>query len=156
VLGTRPIAPADLPNLPYTLAVLEEAMRLLPPVPITARMATEQTNIGGYEVNKGELAMISIYNIHRHPQFWPDAKMFKPERFLPENKGALHRNAYLPFLSGGHMCIGNHFALMEGQLLLAMMAQQFDVREVAGQVIEKHVAVTMRPKNGLMVQLTPR
>jgi cytochrome P450 len=107
--------------------MIEETMRLYPPVPLTIRAAYEATEIGGASVNPGDLTLISIRNIHRHPDYWQEPTAFKPERFLPENKASLNRNAYMPFLTGPHMCIGNHFALIEGQLLLAMMVQKFRV-----------------------------
>lgn len=147
---------ADLPNLPYALACFEETMRLYPPVPLTVRAAYEDTEIDGIPVPQGMGALIAIHNIHRHPEFWPDADEFKPERFLPENKAKLNRNAYMPFLTGPHMCIGNNFALMEGQLLLAMMAQRYHVREVPNQTVQRQVAITMRPKGGLWVRFEKR
>jgi cytochrome P450 len=147
---------SDLPNLPYTLAVLEETMRLFPPVPMTVRAAFETTEIGGMTIPQRHLVMIVIRNIHRHPDYWPNPLEFKPERFLPENKASLNRNAYMPFLSGPHMCIGNHFALMEGQLLMAMMVQKVDLRESPMQSDEGKMAITMRPKYGLPVTITPR
>ena len=147
---------SDLPNLPYTLAVLEETMRLFPPVPMTVRAAFETTEVGGTPIPQGHLAAIAIRNIHRHPDYWPNPLTFKPERFLPENKASLNRNAYMPFLSGPHMCIGNNFSLMEGQLLLAMMAQKYDLRESPMQSDEGKMMITMRPKYGLPVAITPR
>ena len=147
---------ADLPHLPYTLAVLEETMRLFPPVPMTVRAAFESTEVGGMPIPQGHLAFLAIRNIHRHPDYWQNPNEFKPERFLPENKATLNRTAYMPFLSGPHMCIGNHFALIEGQLLLAMMVQKVDLRESPMQSDEGKMAITMRPKNGLPVTITPR
>jgi len=147
---------SDLPKFPYTLAVLEETMRLFPPVPFTVRAAFEPTEIGGTPIPGGNLVAIVIRNIHRHPDYWQDPLEFKPERFLPENKASLNRNAYMPFLSGPHMCIGNNFSLMEGQLLLAMMAQKFDLRESPMQSDEGKTKITMRPKNGLPMAVTPR
>ncbi|HKY54960.1 MAG TPA: cytochrome P450 [Anaerolineales bacterium] len=146
----------DLPNLPYTLAVLEETMRLFPPVPMTVRAAFEPSEVGGIPIPKGHLVAIAIRNIHRHPEYWQNPTEFKPERFLPENKASLNRNAYMPFLSGPHMCIGNHFALIEGQLLLAMMVQKYDVKETPMQSDEGKFAITLRPKNGLPVMITSR
>jgi len=147
---------SDLPNLPYTLAVLEETMRLYPPVPMTVRVASERTEIGGTPISRGDLVSIVIRNIHRHHEYWQEPLAFRPERFLPENKPSLNRNAYMPFLTGPHMCIGNHFALMEGQLLLAMMVQKYDVTESPKQSDEGKMAITMRPKYGLRVKITPR
>ena len=147
---------SDLPNLPYTLAVIEETMRLYPPVPMTVRVAFEQTELGGASIPKGDLVSIVIRNIHRHPAYWQDPSEFRPERFLAENKASLNRNAYMPFLTGPHMCIGNHFALMEGQLLLAMMVQKYDISESPGQSDEGRMTITMRPKYGLPVRITHR
>ncbi len=146
----------DLPRLPYTLAVLEETMRLYPPVPMTVRVAFEQTELGGTPIPQGDLVGIAIRNIHRHPAYWPDPLAFRPERFLSENKASLNRNAYMPFLSGPHMCIGNNFALMEGQLLLAMMAQKYDVSEAPDQSDEGKMTITMHPKYGMPVKIMPR
>jgi len=147
---------SDLPNLPYTLAVLEETMRLYPPVPMTVRFAFEPTRLGGTPIPKSNLVAIAIRNIHRHPDYWQDPLVFKPERFLPENKASLNRNAYMPFLTGPHMCIGNHFALIEGQLLLAMMVQTYDVTESPKQSDDGKMAITMRPRYGLPVIITKR
>ena len=147
---------SDMPLLPYTLAVLEETMRLFPPVPMTVRAAFETTEVSGTTIPQGHLAAIAIRNIHRHPDYWPEPLAFKPERFLPENKSSLNRNAYMPFLSGPHMCIGNSFSLMEGQLLLAMMVQKYDLRESPLQSDEGKMMITMRPKYGLPVIVKPR
>lgn len=147
---------SDLPNLPYTLAVIEETMRLYPPVPMTVRFAFESTEIGGTPIPKGDLVAIAIRNIHRHPDYWENPLEFKPERFLAENKASLNRSAYMPFLTGPHMCIGNHFALIEGQLLLAMMVQKCDVVESPKQSDEGKMAITMRPKYGLPVRIKAR
>ena len=147
---------SDLPQLPCTLAVLEETMRLFPPVPMTVRAAFEDAEVGGTTIPRGHLAAIVIRNIHRHPEYWPDPLEFKPERFLPENKATLNRNAYMPFLSGPHMCIGNNFSLMEGQLLLAMMVQKFEICESPMQTDEGRMRITMRPRHGLPVLITPR
>ena len=146
----------DLPNLPYTLAVIEETMRLYPPVPMTIRVAFEQTELGGAAIPKGDLVSIVIRNIHRHPAYWQEPLEFRPERFLPENKASLNRSAYMPFLSGPHMCIGNNFALMEGQLLLAMMVQKYSVSESPNQSDEGKMAITMRPKYGMPVRIARR
>jgi cytochrome P450 len=147
---------SDLPNLPYTLAVLEETMRLYPPVPMTVRFAFKDTTLGDAPIPKGNLVAIAIRNIHCHPDYWQDSLVFRPERFLPENKASLNRNAYMPFLTGPHMCIGNHFALIEGQLLLAMMVQRYDVTESPKQSDEAKTSITMRPKYGLPVKIAPR
>ncbi|MFN8440779.1 MAG: cytochrome P450 [Caldilineaceae bacterium] len=147
---------ADLPRLPYTLQVFEESMRLYPPVPFTVRMPEEVVELDGHPLAKGEFTLINIHNLHRHPSYWDRPEEFWPERFAPENKQANQRAAYMPFLTGPHMCIGNNFALMEGQLLLAMMAQKYEMELIPGQRIEKEATVTMRPKYGMKMRLVAR
>jgi cytochrome P450 len=156
VLGGQPPTVADLPRLPYTLTVLEEVMRLFPPVPFTARTAVSAANLGGYNIPKGGAVLLAINNLHRHPDFWDDPEAFHPERFTPEAKGARHKLAYMPFLSGPHLCIGNNFAMMEGQLLLAAMAQRYAPTLISPQPVERDVAITLRPKGGLPVRLVRR
>jgi cytochrome P450 len=123
---------------------------------MTVCAAFETTEVSGATIPQGHLAAIAIRNIHRHPDYWHEPLEFKPERFLPENKSTLNRNAYMPFLSGPHMCIGNSFSLMEGQLLLAMMVQKYDLRESPPQSDEGKMMITMRPKYGLPVMVKPR
>lgn len=157
VLGGRTPEFADLPQLPYTRAVFEEAMRLYPPAPVIPRAVLEDTEVGGYPLRKGERVMVSAYQIHRHRDFWPDAERFDPLRFLPSKQDEQrHRCAYLPFGVGPRVCIGNHFALMEGQLLLAQIAQRYQLDLWPGHPIAKEVAVTMRPRFGMRMTLTPR
>ena len=119
-------------------------------------MANSDQVIGGYSIPKQSLVAIAVMNIHRHPDFWPRAEAFEPERFLPENKANLNRSAYMPFLTGPHLCIGVNFALMEGQLLLAAMAQHYTMQLEPDQNIFKEQAVTMRPKFGMNVRLQTR
>ena len=156
VLAGQPPSVADLPRLPYTLMVLEEVMRLFPPVPFTARTAAVAGLLGDYTIPKDGVVLLAINNIHRHPDFWDDPEIFRPERFTPEAKAARHKLAYMPFLSGPHLCIGNNFALTEGHLLLAMMAQHYEPTLISKEPPERDIAVTMRPKGGLPVRLVRR
>lgn len=156
VLGGRAPTMADLPSLPYTLHVLEESMRLFPPVPFTVRMAYEPATLAGHALTARSLVGISINTIHRHPAYWDQPEAFRPERFAPENRAKINKDAYLPFLTGPHLCIGNNFAMMEGQLLLAMMAQRYAINVVPDQTILRELAITMRPKGGLQVTLARR
>src|SRR5919112_320764 len=156
MLGKRPPTSADLPNLHYTRQVFEETLRLYPPVPALVRRVVRPTTLGNYEIRAASRILISIYNIHRHPEFWPRPTSFEPERFSPERKTFQHDLAYLPFGAGQHKCIGNNFALIEGTLLLAMVAQRYEFVLVAGRPVEREVAVTMRPREGLYVRLRSR
>jgi cytochrome P450 len=114
------------------------------------------TTLGGYELPAGSRVLISIYNIHRHPEFWEGPTRFGPERFSPKRRTSHHDSAYIPFGAGQHKCIGNNLALMEGLLLLVMIAQRYELDLPPGRPIEREVAVTMRPKEGLFMRLRPR
>src|SRR5919202_5574429 len=156
VLDGRPPTLADVPNLHYTRQVFDEVLRLYPPVPALVRRVIRATTLGGYEIPANSRALISIYNIHRHPGFWEEPTSFEPERFSPEHRASHHDLAYMPFGAGQHKCIGNNFALMEGPLLLAMIAQRYELGLVPKRPVEREVAVTMRPREGLYVRLRPR
>ena len=156
VLDGRPPTLADVPNLHYTRQVFDEALRLYPPVPALVRRVIRATTLGGYEIPANSRALISIYNLHRHPGFWEEPIRFEPERFSPERRASHHDLAYIPFGAGQHKCIGNNFALMEGLLLLAMIAQRYELDLVPERPVEREVAVTMRPREGLYVRLRLR
>ncbi len=156
VLQGRYPSMEDLPQLPYTLMVFNEAMRLYPPAPILPRMTTEPTTLAGYPLPKLMRVILSISNIHRHPDFWEQPDHFEPERFAGDNQKGQHRMAFMPFGGGPRMCIGNHFALMEGQLLLALIAQHYELKLVEGYPVERHFAVTLRPKYGMKMTLHRR
>lgn len=146
----------DLPNLPYTKMVFEEAMRVYPPVPMLPRYAVKETFVDGYHVPARSITLMSIWNIHRNPDVWENPEQFMPERFEPEQMKARHRMAFMPFGGGQRMCIGNNFALIEGQMLLAMMVQAFDFTLQEGYKPELDLAITLRPKHGLPMRLSPR
>ncbi|HVV88232.1 MAG TPA: cytochrome P450, partial [Kofleriaceae bacterium] len=149
-LGGRTPALADLPRLPYTLAVLEEALRLYPPAYVVGRAAVRAVALGPARVEPGHIVLVPIRAIQRRPDYWPEPEAFRPERFLGD-AGALHgrRPGYLPFGAGPRVCIGNHFALTEAQLILATWAQRFRFRLARPGAIEPEPLVTLRPKGGV-------
>ncbi|HEY8034002.1 MAG TPA: cytochrome P450 [Methylobacter sp.] len=143
----------NLQQLVYTRAVLNESMRLRPPVGIMMRKITKDTEIDGYSLKRGRLAMFSIYNIHHHPDFWPQPERFDPERFLSDEN---RRFSFMPFGTGERICIGNHFALLESQLLLSMIIQHFDLQLLNTDEAEIEMAVTLKPKGGVPAKLAVR
>lgn len=151
VLQGRTPTYADLAHLPYCLQVFKETMRLYPPAYAVGRVALYDVEIDGYLVRKNGVAIVSPYTLHRRPDYFPDPEKFNPERFTPENEKQLPRYAYLPFGAGPRICIGNHFAMMEGHLLLATLAQHVTFDLVPGQQIVPDPAqtVTIRPKYGM-------
>ncbi len=151
VLGGRIATAADVPNLPYTLQVFKEALRLYPPADSIARTALHPVVVGPYELQKGEIVGLPIYTIHRRPEFYPDPERFDPDRFLPEAEKRLPRHAFMPFGAGPRICIGNHFAMMEGQLILATLAQHIRFALVPGQAVVPHPVFVIRQKDGCRV-----
>ena len=155
VLGGRTPTMEDLPKLSYTRMVFDESMRLYPPASITARYCVEECEINGKPQSADSVLILSIYNMHRHPEIWQEPLAFRPERFADPHPTS-HRMGYLPFGGGQRMCIGNQFALTEGQLLLAQMVQAYNFLPVPQKPVEMELAVTLRPKNGLYLRLFPR
>jgi cytochrome P450 len=145
---------ADLPNLPYSEMVVREAMRLYPPAPGFAREPIENVKIGGYDVPKGSLVMVSTYALHRDPRFFRDPESFDPERFAPGWEGRLPRFAYLPFGGGPRVCIGNGFAMMEARLILSTVAARYRLQLEPNQRVAPIQMVTLRPRNGIRMKLT--
>ncbi|MFY0541831.1 cytochrome P450 [Nannocystis pusilla] len=91
--------------------------------------------------------------MHRDPRFWDDPERFEPARFLPGQAQARHKLAYIPFSAGPRMCIGNHFTLLEGTLVLAMIAQRFRLSLSARARIAQEFQITMRPRHGVLVRV---
>jgi cytochrome P450 len=156
VLEGRAPTMTDLEKLTYTTQILNETLRLYPAAPITTpRLVTQDVRLGGFDVPSGAIIIPSVFNIHRHPTYWPEPARWNPERWTPDFEPA-HRLAFMPFGAGPRKCIGNNLAIMEGQLILASLAQRFSFRLKPGQTVELEQAVTLRPKGGLKMYLEPR
>lgn len=156
VLGGRRPSLADLDRLVYTRAVFEESMRLFPPVWTMSRVAVADDEVGSVKIPAGTTVMLSPYAVHRHPRFWDNPEGFDPERFLPENLGGRPRHAYFPFGGGPRVCLGQRFATMEAQLVLAMIAQSFRVKLVPGQNITPLPMITLRSRGPVLMTLSDR
>lgn len=156
VLDGRPVTADDLPQLPYTQAVFEEALRLYPPAWIITRKALADDEVCGYRIPAGSLVVTSPYVTHHLPQYWDDPEAFRPERFLPEKAAERPRFAFYPFGGGPRLCIGNQFAMVEAGIIIATVAQRYRLRPVPGHPVEAEPGVTLRPKHGLMMTLERR
>jgi cytochrome P450 len=152
-LGGRLPLYRDLENLGYTRRVLNESLRLFPPAWTLGRRALGEDEIGGYYIAPGSVLAICIYTLHRHPDFWEDAEVFKPDRFLPANSSGRHKYAYVPFGAGPRQCIGNNFGLMEASLIIAAIAGRFDLRLMPGIDVEPEAVFVLRPRRDLMMSL---
>ena len=158
VLGGKPPTLADLPKLVYTDRVLRESMRLYPPVWIIGRRALAPFRLGDYELPADTNVMMSQLLMHHDARYFPDPERFDPDRWNPQDPRAasLPRFAYFPFGGGPRVCIGAGFAMMEAALLLATIAQRFQVHIAPGQKIEMLPSVTLRPKRDIPARLTLR
>ena len=156
VLGGRSPTPDDLANLPYTDAVLTEAMRVYPPVYLIGREATCDLELGGYRVKKGYTIFMSQWSSHRDPRYFPDPEAFKPERWLDGLAHRIPKYAYYPFGGGPRVCIGNTFALMEAAILLATVGQRYRFTLDPGAVIDTNPQITLLPAYGIPATLARR
>jgi cytochrome P450 len=155
-LGGRAPTFADLPRLRYTKMVLEESMRLYPPAWNFERQAIESDVVCGYAIAPGDIIGIATYALHRNPRYWENPEGFDPERFSPERSQGRPRYAYLPFGGGPRTCIGNAFAMMEAQIILAMIVQRFRLELPPDEVVELAPLITLRPKRGLRMTRRPQ
>ncbi len=156
VLGGRTPNFADLGRLPYTRMVFEEAMRIYPPVWTISRAAVAEDTIAGTRIPRGTTVMLCPYAVHRHPRFWHEPDRFDPDRFRPEMQAERPRYAYFPFGGGPRICLGNRFALMEAQIMLAMVAQRWRLTLPDGIEPKPEPMITLRPQEGTRMRLIPR
>ena len=155
VLGGRRPSAADLARLPYTRAVLAESMRLYPPVWGMGRRALTGHTLGGYDIPRGSLVVVSPFITQRDARFFPDPESFRPERWL-DDQADRPRFSYFPFGGGARQCIGEQFAWMEGVLLLATLGQRWRLELVPGHKVEFNPLITLRPKHGIRMTLHTR
>jgi cytochrome P450 len=153
VLGDRRPTFADVSQLHHARMVIEEAMRLCPPIWAVPRQAVADDEIGGYRIPAGSTVCLCPFVTHRHPDFWESPTVFDPDRFTPERSAQRPKGAYFPFLSGPHQCIGNEFAMLEMRLIVAMVLREFDLGLLPGQVIEPKGSLTIRPSGPVRVTL---
>jgi cytochrome P450 len=156
VLGGRAPQVSDMPRLCYTEMVAKETMRLYPPAYMIGREALKDCEVGGYLVRAGTQLFIPTWVVHRDARFFDDPEAFRPERWTTEFTELLPRYAYFPFGGGPRVCIGNNFAMMEFILLLATIAQKFQLQLVPEQKVELYPAMSLRPRHGIKVILKKR
>ena len=156
VLAGRSPTFQDVPNLPYTKAVIEETLRLYPPVPILAREAMADTSIGGKSVPKGSLVMVVPWLMHRNPVLWSKPDVFDPGRFLNPKSKKPNKYGYVPFSIGPRICAGLQFGMTEAILSLAILAQDFELKLKDGTDVQPVARLTLRPGENLPMTLHPR
>lgn len=149
VLGDRLPVYEDLRRLTYTVMVVQEVMRLYPPVWMLSRLAQESDEVGGYHVPAGADVMVCPYTLHRHPAFWDEPARFDPERFDPARTGNRPGYAYLPFGAGPRFCVGNNLGMMEATFVLALAARELRLRKVPGYQVVAEPMLSLRVRGSL-------
>jgi cytochrome P450 len=132
--------------------VIQESMRLYPPAWVVDRISLEDDKVLDFNLPKGTVWIIYIRGMHRHPDYWDQPDLFIPDRW---NDPQLNKEAYLPFGAGPRLCIGEHFSMMEMQLILTTIVNRWDINLISKNVEEKPL-VTLRPGSEIYVSITPR
>ncbi len=152
----RSLCAADLPALSLHRAVIREAMRLYPPAWMVGRTTLCDVVVGGYPIPRGAQILIPQWVVHRDPRWWTDPLDFRPERWQEPGIDALPRFAYFPFGGGARVCVGEHFAVLEAVLILAILLADHRFAPVPGATLELMPAVTLRPRNGVWLDVSRR
>ena len=156
VLGGRRPNPGDLAKLVYLRRVLDETMRLYPPLPIMIlRRAAADDTICGRRIPRKSIVAIMPWVVHRHRKLWRDPDRFDPERFASAG-AAPSRYAYLPFAAGPHVCAGASLAMLQLIVAVAVVARQFRFRLVPGRRVEPTAWTSLRPRDGIWMTVEPR
>ncbi len=146
---------ADVDKLKYTRAILDETMRLYPPVPILSREALEEDTIRGKKVPPGSIMLIVPWLIQRHKKYWDKPDHFIPERFMPDAPKPI-KFTYIPFSAGPRVCLGKNFGIIESVLSIAILAQKFRLSLDDNQKVEHECRLTLRPKGRLPMKIHSR
>jgi enediyne biosynthesis protein E7 len=155
VYGDQRPAYLDLTQLRYTNMVLQEAMRLFPPVWILPRRALEDDEVGGYHVPAGADVLICPYTLHRHPRYWEDPLRFDPERFNPDVQTNRPRYAHIPFGAGPRFCVGNHLGMMEATFIISALMRDLRLERVPGFEVKPEPMMSLRLGGGLPMTVHP-
>lgn len=138
-----------------TRAVIDEAMRLYPPIIGITRSALHAATLAGFAIAPGTMIIVSPYILHRHRRLWDEPDVFDPSRFLDKTRRPIERFAYLPFGAGPRACIGAAFAMLEATLVLATITQHFHLALLPGQTIWPVQGFTLGIGGGLRMTVRP-
>lgn len=147
--GSEPLVYTDLYKFRYTTMVIEEVMRLYPPVWTLPRRSVGEDDIDGWHVPAGTYVMITPYLLHRHPGYWDRPTQFDPDRFDPDKAGGRNRYSYIPFGAGPRFCVGNNLGMMEATIVLATVARELRLKNVPGYQAVAEPMLTLRMRDGL-------
>lgn len=147
---------AAVSKLKVSRDVFRETLRLYPPVPMMVRQAACPEQLRNRSVPKGSQMVLSPWHLHRHERLWDNPDGFDPGRWQTENGKQCQRDAFIPFSAGARVCTGAGFAMVEGPLLLSTILRRFRVEPVADRAPVPVAHLTVRSKNGIWLQLSPR
>lgn len=154
VLGTRAAGADDLPRMPFVTQVIDEAMRLYPPVAFLARNVLAADRLYDRDVRPGETVFLNVQALHRHRLYWTNPDAFDPDHFAPEQAEGRDRYLYLPFGAGPRICVGANFAMMQAQIILATLLARFRFAP-AGPPPAPVMHMTVRPDPGVLLRAVP-
>jgi enediyne biosynthesis protein E7 len=138
----------DVHGLTFTRSVIQETMRLYPPIWSFIRQAVTEDEIGGHKVKPGDKMVMCAYIVHHHPKYWNDPEHFDPDRFSPENATKRAKYSYLPFGAGKRSCIGGALSLVENTLALTQLLRRFRPEYLGETPAGISATVTLTPENG--------
>lgn len=156
VFGSRSAEFADLGKLTYTRAIVEETLRLYPPVPILSREASADDIIRKRNIPAGSIMLVVPWLLHRHKAYWDKPDHFIPERFLEDAPVKPDKFTYIPFSVGPRVCLAKYFGTVETTLCLAILAKHFRLTLHEGQSVTHECRLTLRPKDNLPMRIIPR
>ncbi|MFI6933305.1 cytochrome P450 [Streptomyces sp. NPDC050287] len=144
-------------DLTYTRMVVDESLRMYPPIWIFPRAAVGPDTLGGYDIEAGSSILLSPLASHHNPRHWDNPLAFDPYRFTPEAVRERPRMAYFPFGAGPRQCVGNSMALLELRIIVAMINQRFRINLIPGDALRYgSPVISLRPLRDVMVRLRPR
>lgn len=156
VLGDRPFEPGDVQNLPYLKCVLDETMRLYPPVPLILRTARRADEVCGRRVPRGAIVMVAPFLIHRHRKLWSEPDEFDPDRFADGRRGERSRFAFIPFAAGPRVCVGSSASTAALTIAIAILARRFRLRLATTRPVVPFGGISLQPKGGMPMTVERR
>ncbi len=155
-VGSRTPTVRDLPQLCFLRQVVEETLRLYPPVWLLPRRAIAADRIRGFDIPAGSEVLVHVYGMHRHPRLWPEPESFRPDRFRQRGAENTPLRGFMPFGIGARACIGGRFGVNEAMLVLAVLLQRFNPELASDKEPALDDALTLWPRGGIWMRLCPR
>ncbi len=152
-LGNENLDFESIQKLKYLDLVIQETLRMAPPIWILTRKAIHEDHVLGYRIPAGTLITISPYLIHRHNQYWNQPSVFYPERFIQDPSKRRPKCAYIPFGFGPRACIGHQFSITMMKIIIAAFLQKFRIKSLKPQIIQPLPLITLKPNKGVWLQL---